>query len=185
MALALLTVASPTWRPVQVARELAGSLPTCWSAAAALFWIVTGPIAGPVNLGLQTTPAEMVVRTLLYQAVAGLVVLPLVLGDQRRGAVRRFLSRPRVRFLGEASYGLFLVHAVVIAGAYDALGWPEFTGNLVLVSAATWIVSMAVAVAIYVLVERPAQRFRGLVPDRPSGAQPATTTAASATSASI
>lgn len=187
MALAVLTVAEPTWRPARVARDLAGSLPTCWLAAGAVFWIATGPLAGPANMALRTTPAEMVTRNVLYQVVAALVVLPLVFGDQERGAVRRLLSVPSVRFLGEASYGLFLVHAVVLAGAYEGFGWPEFTGSLVLVTAGVWIVSMAVATAIYVLVERPLQRFRGRVSGRAPtrGKHAATTTAASATTANI
>ena len=185
MALAVLTVADPNWRPVRAARELAAGLPTCWIAAAAVFWIASGPVAGPANMALQTTPTEMVVRTLLYQVVAGLVVLPLVLGDQEQGPVRRFLSRPPVRFMGEASYGLFLVHAVLIAGAYEGFGWQDFSGNLVLVSAGIWIAGMAVASAIYVLVERPLQRFRSLVPDRSPAVSPPTTTAATATTASV
>lgn len=185
IGLALVTVADPAWRPARIARELASSLPTCWVAAGALFWIVTGPIAGPVNLSLETTPAQMVVRNLLYQLVAGLVVLPLVLGDQRRGAVRRFLSTPAIRFLGEASYGLFLVHAVLIEAAFALFDWQPFTGNLVLVTLAIWTAAMAIASAIYVLVERPLQRLRGVVPERAPRDSAVTTTAARATTASV
>jgi peptidoglycan/LPS O-acetylase OafA/YrhL len=185
MALALLTVADPSWRPARVARELGASLPTCWVAAGALFWISTGPVAGPVNLSLETTPTEAVVRNVLYLLVAALVVLPLVFGDQRRGAVRRFLSAPTMRFMGEASYGLFLVHAVLIEAAYRVFGWQEFTGSLVLVTVGIWTAGMALASLIYVLVERPLQRFRTLVPERAPGRSAATTTAASATTARV
>jgi peptidoglycan/LPS O-acetylase OafA/YrhL len=185
IALALCTVADPAWRPAAVLRELAGSLPTCWLAAGALFWIVTGPVAGPVNLVGEPTPAEAVVRNVLYLLVAGLVVLPLVLGDQRTGAVRRFLSAPAMRFMGEASYGLFMVHAVLIEFAQTVLGWQQFTGNLLVVSAAVWLAGMAVASTVYVLVERPLQRFRGLVPERPRRARAVTTVAASASTASV
>jgi peptidoglycan/LPS O-acetylase OafA/YrhL len=184
MALALVTVADPGWRPAAVLRELGGSLPTCWLAAGALFWIVTGPIAGPVNLVGEPTPGEAVVRNVMYLLVAGLVVLPLVLGDQRRGAVRRILSTPAVRFLGEASYGLFLVHALLIEFAQTVLGWQQFTGSLVVVSGAVWIAGMAIASAVYVLVERPLQRFRSLVPERPLRESAVTTVAASASTAS-
>jgi peptidoglycan/LPS O-acetylase OafA/YrhL len=185
IALALFTVADPAWGPARTARELASSLPTCWLAAGLLFWIVTGPMAGPVNLSLVTTPGQMVVRVLLYQLVAGLVVLPLVLGDQRAGRARRVLSAPVVRFLGEASYGLFLVHAVLIEGAYSWFDWQPFTGNLLLVTAAVWTAGMAIAVLIYVLVERPLQRFRGLVPARVPAATAVATTADRATTASV
>jgi peptidoglycan/LPS O-acetylase OafA/YrhL len=185
IALALFTVVDPSWGPARVARELASSLPTCWIAAGALFWIVTGPIAGPVNLSVQTTPGQMVVRVLLYQLVAGLVVLPLVLGDQRRGGVHRMLSAPVVRFLGEASYGLFLVHAVLIEWAYTLFDWQPFTGSLVLVTAAVWTIGMAIASLIYVLVERPLQRLRGLVPERAPVPIAVATTDARATTASV
>jgi peptidoglycan/LPS O-acetylase OafA/YrhL len=185
IALALVTVADPAWRPARMARELAASLPTCWVAAGALFWIVTGPLAGPVNLSLVTTPGQMVVRNVLYQFIAGLVVLPLVLGDQRTGAVRRWLSAPPVRFLGEASYGLFLVHAVLIEAAYGLFGWRPFTGSLILVTAGIWTSGMAIASLIYVLVERPLQRWRTLVPDRLPAERAPTTTADRATTASV
>src|SRR3954447_16972229 len=185
MALALATVVDPSWLPARLARELASSLSTCWVAAALLFWIVTGPLARPVNLSLETTPGQMVVRNLLYQLVAGLVVLPLVLGDQRGGPVRRFLSAPPVRFLGEASYGLFLGDAVLIEAAYAVFDWKPFTGSLVLVTAAIWTTAMAIAVVVYVAIERPLQRLRTLVPERRLPGKAATTTAESATTANV
>src|SRR3954462_10470235 len=52
MALPWPTVAEPTWRRARVAGDAAGSLPTCWLAAGAVFWIATGPLAGPANMAL-------------------------------------------------------------------------------------------------------------------------------------
>ena len=166
--------------------ELGGSLATCWAAAGALFWIATSPLAGPTTLE-PPTALEAVLKNVLYLGVAGLLVLPLVFGDQRQGWVRPVLASPPARYLGEISYGLFLVHVVVLAGGYAALGLPQFTGDLGTVAVVTWLVSVGVAAALYRLVERPARRWRNVVPDRRapgSGAHSDATTAATATSAS-
>jgi peptidoglycan/LPS O-acetylase OafA/YrhL len=186
MALALLTVADPTWPPVRLATELGGSLATCWAAAGALLWIATSPLAGPMGL-YEPSPAQAVLKSVLYLAVAVLLILPLVLGDQRRGWTRRALASRAGRFLGEISYGLFLIHLVVLAGAFTVLRLVEFTGNLVWVALGTWLVSVALATLLYVLVERPMRRWRDVVPEIPArrrGAGSAATTAATATSAS-
>lgn len=191
MLLAVLSVADRDWRPVRLATELGNSLPTCWAAAGALFWISTSPVAGPTTLE-PPTALEAVLKNLLYLGVAALVILPLVFGDQREGWVRRALASPAGRYLGEISYGLFLVHVTVLAGAYALFGLAQFTGDLPTVAVATWLVSVGVAALVYRLVERPLRRWRNLVPDRrpPAAASPTTgsqseaTTAATATSAS-
>jgi peptidoglycan/LPS O-acetylase OafA/YrhL len=186
MAMAVLSVSDPTWRWVRLARDIGSSLPTCWTAAGVLFWLSTTPVAGPLDLGTPT-PAQAVTKNLLYLGVAALLVLPLVFGDVRQGLVRRVLSGPLVTSLGEISYGLFLVHVPVIVAGYALLGWLPLTGNFLLVLISTWLISVAVATAVYLLVERPAHRWRGLVPDRSgrrSGSTDATV-AETATSARI
>jgi peptidoglycan/LPS O-acetylase OafA/YrhL len=187
IALAVLSVSDPTWRPVRLATELGSSLATCWAGAAVLFWIATSTIAGPVALTVPT-PGQAITKNVLYLGAAALLVLPLVLGDQRRGTTRAILASPPVVFLGEISYGLFLVHVLVLAGAYAAFGWVPFTGNVVLVLLGTWVVSALIAAVVYVLVERPLRRWRALVSTSPSRRRGApnseATTAASAASAS-
>jgi peptidoglycan/LPS O-acetylase OafA/YrhL len=186
MALALLTVADPTWGPVRLVTDLGGSLATCWATAGALLWIATSPLAGPMGL-YQPSAAQAVLKSALYLAVATLLILPLVFGDQRRGWTRRALAGPVGRFLGEISYGLFLLHVVVLAGGFAVLDLVQFTGNVVWVALATWVVSVALAAVLYVLVERPMRRWRDVVPEvaapRPSVSS-AAATAATATSAS-
>jgi peptidoglycan/LPS O-acetylase OafA/YrhL len=182
MALAVLSVADPGWRPARAARELAAGLGTCWAGAAVLFWIATSPVAGESGV-VALTPAQAVVRNLLYLGIAALFVLPLVLADPRDGVVRRALASPPARFLGEISYGIFLVHVVLLAGGYAALGWAPFTGNVVLVFLGTWIAAVLVATAVYLIVERPLSRWRPLVADRSSEPRPGSTAATSALSA--
>jgi peptidoglycan/LPS O-acetylase OafA/YrhL len=165
MALAALSVSDPAWRPVRVVSELGSSLPTCWAAAGVLFWIATSTVAGPLGL-TAPTPGQAIVRNLLYLLVGGLLVLPLVFGSPRQGWTRRFLASPPVVFVGEISYGLFLIHMLVLVGGYAALGLRPFTGNVVLVLLGTWLLSVGLAALVYVTVERPLSRWRGLVPDR-------------------
>jgi peptidoglycan/LPS O-acetylase OafA/YrhL len=185
MALALLTAADPGWRPVRLATDLGGSLATCWACAGVLLWIATSPLAGPMGL-YQPSPAQAVLKSVLYLGIALMLILPLVFGDQRQGWTRRALSSRAGRFLGEISYGLFLIHVAVLAGGFAALGLVQFTGNVVWIALATWSVSAVLAALLYVLVERPMRRWRNVVPDvaarSSSSTEPAT--AATATSAS-
>jgi peptidoglycan/LPS O-acetylase OafA/YrhL len=176
MALALLSVSDRTTRPVRVVTELGASLPTCWAAAGALLWIATSPVAGPMTLE-QPTAAQAAIKSALYTGVAVLLVLPLVFGDAREGWVRQALASRPGRFLGDVSYGLFLVHVIVLAGGFSLFGLPQFRGNLFWVALAVWVLSVGVASLLYVAVERPLSRFRGVVGDHPRPA-PGTSSAA-------
>jgi peptidoglycan/LPS O-acetylase OafA/YrhL len=187
MALAVLSVSDPTWRPVRLLHELGSSVATCWAAAAVLFWIATSTVAGPVGL-VEPTPGQAVTKNVLYLGIAALVVLPLVFGDSSGHGVRAALGSPPARFLGEVSYGLFLTHVVVLAAGYRALGMAPFSGNLVLVLMGTWLTATALATLVYLGVERPLRRWRGLVPARPAPegvTRTAATTEVSATSANV
>lgn len=186
MALAVLSVSDPASRPVRVATELGASLPTCWAAAGALLWLATSPVAGPMTLE-QPTAAAAAIKSSLYLGVAALLVLPLVFGDPRQGWVRQALASRPGRFLGDISYGLFLVHVIVLAGGFSLFGLTQFQGNLFWVALVVWLVSVAVASGVYVGVERPLSRFRRVVADHPRPAVPsgsAATTAQTASSAS-
>ncbi len=165
MALALLTVADPDWRPVRAARALGSHLSLCWAGAAALFALVCTPVSGPFTL-IQPTPGEAVVRNVLYMGIATLFVLPLVLGTERGGVVRWALSGSIAHYLGEISYGVFLVHLILLAGLYSWLDIPELSGGLIAVTVLIWCSSVTVAAALHVFVERPLRRLRPLVPDR-------------------
>jgi peptidoglycan/LPS O-acetylase OafA/YrhL len=188
MAFAALSVADRTWWPVQVLSALGSSLATCWITAGALFWIALSPLAGPLTLD-PPTAAQAMVKSTLYLGIGALLVLPLVFGDQRSGVGRRFLAHPVTRFLGEISYGLFLVHVVLLALGYRLLDIAQFTGNFVLVLVGTWLAGTLVAAVIYLAVERPLSRLRHVVPDRwpprrdAGSSEPAT--AASAISTSV
>lgn len=86
--------------------------------AAAGFLLVVTPLGG------QELP-----RTLLYAAIATLVVAPAALAGAD-GPYTRLLSSPVMVRLGEVSYEVFLLHVIVMEVALTAvLGWPLFTGS--------------------------------------------------------
>ncbi len=99
-------------------------------------------------------------RQVLFGAVAALVVLPGVFGDQRRGAVRAVLrSRPLVA-LGIVSYGVYLWHITALIGLdrrwrpagtvgfADAAPWAALAGGAL-------AISVVVAAVSWFVVERP------------------------------
>jgi peptidoglycan/LPS O-acetylase OafA/YrhL len=183
MALALLSVSDADLRPVRTAADLGASLPTCWAAAAALFWIATSPVAGPMGL-LEPTATQAAIKNVLYLGVAVLLILPLVFGDQRAGWARRALSSRPGRFLGDVSYGLFLIHVVVLAGAFAVFDLVQFQGDVVWMALAVWTVSVALASVLYVGLERPIRRWRNVVPENPRPGPPVSSAAATALTAS-
>ncbi|MBN1093783.1 acyltransferase [Blastococcus sp. TML/M2B] len=173
MALALLTVADPDWAPVRAARALGGHLGVCWLGAAAFYAVACTPVAGPHNYFDPAGPAELVIRNLLHMGVAVLLVLPLVLGQERGGPVRRALSGTTAHRLGEISYGVFLVHVPLLTGLYSWLALPALNGGFIPVTVLVLGASVTIAAGMYAAVERPLRRFRTLVPDRSRAAAPA------------
>jgi peptidoglycan/LPS O-acetylase OafA/YrhL len=96
--------------------------------AAMLYLLVCTPIAGAITMG-PVRLWEPLTKSLLYAAIATLVVAPLTLGGG--GWFERALgSRPMV-WLGERSYEIFLLHVMVMALVFGVLlHWPLFTGSL-------------------------------------------------------
>ena len=135
MALAVLGVVGARWRA-------SATLPS----AAALYLIVATPLGG-VIIGPDPAWAP-VTKSLLYAAIAMLVVGPLALGSSDRYA-RVLGSRPMV-WLGEISYEIFLLHVVVMAVTMNLLlRWPLFTGSMAGLYVATVAVTIPLAWALH------------------------------------
>lgn len=171
MVLSLLTVADRDRRPVRTMCALGRHLGLCWAGAAALYALACTPISGPFTYIEEPAPGEAVIRNILYMGIAVLLVLPLVLG-QERGLARRVLASPVARILGAISYGVFLVHMLLLQAFYAWSDKPFFTGGLVPVLVLIWGGSVAVAAVLHFCVERPLRRFRSLVPDRSERPRP-------------
>jgi peptidoglycan/LPS O-acetylase OafA/YrhL len=150
MALAVASVyyERADWRPKWLA--LIDRAPwLCWALGLGILY-AEGKV--PQDFGL--TGWWLVTHALKLLACA-LLLTPLVLGNQDRGWLRRFLgSRPLV-WLGLVSYGIYLWHYALLQKlAPHLLGHGELY-TLVVVT----LLSVAVGALSYYLVERPAQRL--------------------------
>jgi peptidoglycan/LPS O-acetylase OafA/YrhL len=115
----------------------------CVPLAVACYFIVSTPIAGAPT----TSPAELreaLFKASFYAAIAALMIAPLALGD--RGLYAKFLaSRPMV-FLGEISYEIFLIHLLTMELVMvELLHFPIYTGSLLLLFVATFVVTVPLA----------------------------------------
>jgi peptidoglycan/LPS O-acetylase OafA/YrhL len=92
----------------------------------------------------QDTASEPVTKSLMYAAIATLMVAPVALGSA--DWYGRLLScRPMV-WLGEISYEIFLLHVPIMAvTTYLVLRWPLFTGSLPGLIAATLALTIPAA----------------------------------------
>lgn len=135
---------------------LAASPGACWTLAIALLLMASTPLAGPW-LVEPLTPADEVIRHLLYLGVGVLVIVPAAFGRDSSRWVR-LLSQPWARHLGHISYSVFLVHMGMIQLVMWVFDLPEFGGHFVEILALSLLASIVVAEALYRLVERPLTR---------------------------
>ncbi len=128
------------------------------------------PLAGPVAGGIIDT-SEAITRNLLYVAMAVFLVWPAVFGSRRWAAIA-FANRP-MRWLGEISYSVFLLHLVILQGVMNLLGYREFSGSMVVVFVLTAAASVAVSSVTFRFIEVPAMSLRRLVVARRGRTEPA------------
>jgi peptidoglycan/LPS O-acetylase OafA/YrhL len=150
----------PAWM-VSV-RQIASATGWCLLIAAGLAAIAATPIAGPLTFD-PAEPNSLVIKHLLYGAIATFLLLPgfLGVGDcTDAGAVRRswwarLLSNPVVVYLGTISYGVFLWHMVLLRFVQNSLGLAVFSGGFWIVWPLVVVASIAFASASWFLLERP------------------------------
>lgn len=161
-------------------RMLARHPGALWVGAGGLLLIASTPLAGPALLAAPT-PAQMVVKNLLYTGVALLVTLPSVFGNPG-SAYGRVFAHPAPRHLGHISYSLFCIHLPVLHFVMWSTGWELFAGRGFEIWALTLALSLLASELLYRLVELPAMRLRDLgrrrspAPDSSSAATTPTTT---------
>ena len=117
------------------------------------------PLAGEPTITPSTASAT-IVKHLLYLVIAVGMVGPLTATDQSSVWTRLCGSRPVV-WLGEISYEFFCVHVLVLEVVMDLLDYHVFTGNVVVVFAATTAISIPIAWLLH-RVTRPL--WRALTP---------------------
>jgi peptidoglycan/LPS O-acetylase OafA/YrhL len=107
---------------------------------------------------IDYTPWQQMMRQLLYGLVGFFLLLPAVFGPQDRGAIRWVLrSRPFV-LAGLVSYGIYLWHNLWLE---KVLAWTDtapFTGDFPRVLGSVVALTLVVATASYLAVEKPALR---------------------------
>jgi peptidoglycan/LPS O-acetylase OafA/YrhL len=158
IALATVTVANAE-RGRDWLTRVAADATGCWFVSAAVFGLACTPLAGPRNLD-QPTASEAVLKAVLYAVSATMLVLPLVIGPQRDGWVRRACAHPVPTFLGEISYGVFCLHVLVMKGVFRATDTPIFTGSFPLIALTTAVITVFVATLAHYVVERPFLRLK-------------------------
>jgi peptidoglycan/LPS O-acetylase OafA/YrhL len=171
MLLAVLT--SQSWSAPTTARLARIGRPSWmwWTAAAVALLAI--PFALRLD-PLEAPSAAQAIGLNFCQMIVGIcVVVPVVLGPQDHGAIRRLLrSRPAV-YVGLVSYGIYLWHWYLLRIAADWLGWRLYDGNwFVVLALALPIVIFAASVSWFAL-ERPVLRLaRRVAPRRPTSSGP-------------
>ena len=155
-ALAVLAETGDSGVPASVRRwlDFSGANPgVVVLGAALLFLLAATPLAGPVDLHAPTA-AEAVTKELLYTAIAALLVLAAT--SPVRGTVARAAAgSPAARWLGDASYPVFLWHVLALQVVYLLTSRSLFTGAFTATLIAATALSVLVARASVALVERP------------------------------
>lgn len=151
---------APAW--MGSVQQVARATGWCLLIAGALAVIAATPIAGPLTFD-PASPNSLVIKHLLYGAIAAFLLLPGFLGvgdSTESGQVRgstwgRMLASPVAVYLGTISYGVFLWHLVLLRFVQNALGLQVFAGGFWIVWPLVVLASVAVASASWFLLERP------------------------------
>jgi peptidoglycan/LPS O-acetylase OafA/YrhL len=135
--------------------QWAGSPGLCWAVAGGLYWWVSLPLGGPLDLSVPDTWQHLV-KHLLEGLVVLFLLLPLTLGPV--GLLDRLLGNPVARFAGQISYGVYLWHLPMLVLLQRELHLPVFQGHfwkLFLLTAAS---STLLASVSWLCFERPLLR---------------------------
>jgi peptidoglycan/LPS O-acetylase OafA/YrhL len=136
----------------------------CVLIAATAYWLVVNRLDIPVDYS-PLTAAQWVGRDALFGVMSLALLVPGVFGPSNAGGFRRFLCLRPVQWVGLVSYGIYLWHEAAIELYQDWTDTPFFSGALPAVVCGTLALTLAIATASYVLVERPALRLKGRAAD--------------------
>jgi peptidoglycan/LPS O-acetylase OafA/YrhL len=87
------------------------------------------------------------------------IVVPVVLGPQDHGAIRRVLRTRPVVYLGLISYGIYLWHWFMLRIVAEWLNWPLYHGNWLVVFALTLPIVVFASSVSWFALERPVLRL--------------------------
>ena len=150
-------------------RSVADSAGMCWLIAGCAFAIACTPLTGP-EFGSVPSLWNTEFKTALYTVIAVAVVAPLAFQPWRehQTVASRMLASRGFRFLGRISYGIFLWQFLAAYAFFALLHLktafyvgPYSPAAAVGVLLGVTVCTIAISVASYYLLERPAQRLRG------------------------
>jgi peptidoglycan/LPS O-acetylase OafA/YrhL len=131
----------------------------CWVVSAVLLFGVT-------RLGIpwepdfvRIAPSAEMARLMLSLGAAGFLVFPAVFGDQSQGIVRKFLRTRVLVALGLVSYGVYLWHQVIWSASFQWVRDGAIPSGVVPQFLIVLAVTVGVATASYLLIERPLRRW--------------------------
>jgi peptidoglycan/LPS O-acetylase OafA/YrhL len=142
-------------RTRQVLSQWAGSPGLCWTLALLLYWFLTLPLAGPIDLAVPAA-GEHLAKNLLQGAVVFFMMLPLCLGDG--GLIGRVLGNRVSRFLGQISYGVYLWHLPMLLFLQRVLDIPIWQGHFWKLLVLTAGSASVLGTLSWYLLERPLLR---------------------------
>ncbi len=109
-------------------------------------------------------------KSILYAAIAMLIVAPVALGD--RGRYSRLLGSPPMQWVGGISYEIFLLHVAVMALVMGVvLRWPLFTGSMTVL----FSVTLAITIPLAMLLRRATRSWNAVMTAENTSRNPAAT----------
>lgn len=129
-----------------------------WVVAAGTFWFLSTQLDLARGLDLASFEREMIRQT-LYAVVGVALVAPVVFATPGSTPGLRFLAWRPMAWLGVVSYGIYLWHQAVLSWTHDLFGWPDLTGNFVVLLTFATVGSAAIAGISHRFVEEPASAF--------------------------
>jgi peptidoglycan/LPS O-acetylase OafA/YrhL len=137
------------------AEELGRSPGTCWALAAAA--LLLAATAFPVSSTfVGESAAQSATKTTIFAILATAAAWPAVFG--RTSTTLAVLANPVMRYVGTISYGMFLLHILVLDGVMTLLDDRVFTGSIVQVLPLTVAGTLGLAALSFHWLERPVIR---------------------------
>ena len=167
MALAVATVAAEQRGTAGPASRFVRAFPGRVWAGALLLYLLIANIDYPSGLNDPVTTFQYVSHQSLFGVVAVGLVAPAVLASGAGGPVGSLLRSRPAQWVGRISFGIFLWHLPIVGRLNEDLR-PAGAASLPFLEllALTLVVTLAVALASWTLVERPLLRLKAWGPGR-------------------